>query len=83
MSNKKDIKRDNPWTGVELEELLEWDLEKESTRSLILMLRSQYGREDEILRSRLKTILASREHIPTVKEAKELRKQRSRERKHR
>lgn len=59
------------------------NLENMSTRLLLQYLRSKDGRENETFRDLLKEILATREHIPTKAQARELRRQKAKAKKHR
>lgn len=78
MSNRKDIKSeqgtysDDTYTKEYLNPDFDWNTLH--TRFLITLLRSKEGRENLALHEKLKEVLATREHIPTVKEAKIIRK---------
>lgn len=83
MSNRKDNKNTQGSYSLEDEYILNNDLTTWSTRELISLLRSQLGRENPDANRMIKEILATREHIPTVKEAKEIRKKKQQEKQNR
>ena len=57
----------------------EFDWNTIHTRELLTILRSQIGREHTGLHKKIKELLSVREHIPTKREAKEIRKNKLKE----
>lgn len=60
-----------------------YDWSQHHTRELLEFLRCQDGRENPAFNKVLKEVLSTREHIPTVKQAKELRKKKAKEKQNR
>lgn len=82
---RKDNKKNQGYGVCNVEAYLdpEFDWNTIHTRGLLDMLRSQDGREHTGFHKKLKEVLSEREHIPTKREAKELRKKKLKEKENR